>query len=237
MDEAIPIDSIEEHGASFDDRFRLLADETRLAIMQALWEENDPLEPSPLSFTDLQEQAEVEDPGRLNYHLGELKPEFIRHTEEGYELREAGKRIMRIVISGTAIDEVEIEPTEIDISCVFCGGSTEISYEDGQISHRCLECPSRCVAEYPRGPLSQEELPPAGILNRTTGDIYPSYRVWHKYREASAKDGVCPACSGPMPVASIRTCEDHRPDPADEEICETCGSVFWGYRPPCMRNL
>ena len=41
-------------------------------------------------------------------------------------------------------------------------------------------------------------------------------------------DGVCPECSGPMPVESIRICHDHRPDPLDDEVCGNCGSIFWG---------
>lgn len=228
MDELPSNATTEEHETSVEDAFQLLADDTRLAILQALWETYDPMEPSPLAFSDLRERIGVDDPGRLNYHLGELVAHFIRRTEDGYVLREAGKRVMRVVISGTAIDDVTIEPTEIDVSCIFCGGSTEISYEDGLLSHRCRQCRSRCVADYPPGLLSQEELPPAGLLNRTTDDIYPSTRVWLKHREASVMDGVCPECAGPMPVASIRICENHHPVPTDDEVCDSCGSIFWG---------
>lgn len=228
MEEESSITTLQEHSASIDGAFQLLADETRLAIMRALWEAYDPLDPSSVKFTELQEWAGVEDPGRLNYHLGELATHFIRHTEDGYQLSEAGKRIMRVVISGTAIDGVTIDQSEIDVSCIFCGGSTEISYQDGLLSHRCLRCNSRCVAEYPPSLLSQEEFPPAGLLNRMTGDVYSANRVWVKHREASVMDGVCPECSGPIPVEAIRICDDHQPVPTDDEVCDSCGTVFWG---------
>ncbi|MFB6302346.1 MAG: winged helix-turn-helix domain-containing protein [Haloferacaceae archaeon] len=228
MDETLPISPIREHGDSIDEAFQLLTDDTRLAIMQALWEAHDPMDPTPMTFTDIREQVGVDDPGRLNYHLGELTTHFVRRTEDGYEFREAGKRVMRVVISGTAIDSVTIEPTEIDVSCIFCGGPTEISYEDGLLSHRCLQCTSRCVADYPPSLLSREELPPAGLLDRTINEVYPSNRLWVKHRETSVMDGVCPECAGPMPVESVRICGDHRPDPTDEEVCDGCGSIFWG---------
>lgn len=228
MDDSSSIATMQEQGASIDEAFQLLADDTRLAILQALWEAYDPMDSTPMKFSDLRERVAVDDPGRLNYHLGELTTHFIRRTENGYELREAGKRIMRVVISGTAMDEVSVEPTEIDVSCLFCGGSTEIGYEDGLLSHRCLQCTSRCVSEYPPGLLSQQELPPAGLLDRTTDDIYLSNRVWIKHREASVMDGVCPECSGRMPVESIRICDNHQPNPTDEEVCGGCGSIFWG---------
>lgn len=220
--------SIHEHGESIDEAFQLLADETRIAIMRALWEAYDPMDPAPTSFSEIRERLGVEDPGRLNYHLGELATQFIRRTDDGYELREAGKRVMRVIISGTTMDGMSIEPTEIDVACIFCGGRTEIEYEDGLLSHRCRECNSRCVADYPPSLLSREELPPAGLLDRSTDEVYRSNRVWVTHREESVMDCVCPECAGEMPVRSIRTCDDHDPDPTADDVCASCGTVFWG---------
>lgn len=228
MAESIPITSVRDEQTSVDEAFKLLGDETRLAILQALWEVHDPMEPSPMTFTALRDRLEADDPGRLNYHLGKLTTHFIRRTDDGYQLREAGKRIMRVIISGTAVADVTIEPVEIDVECIFCGAPTAISYEDGILSHRCIGCTSRCVIEYPPSVLSREELPPVGLLNRTNDEIYYLNRVWMAHREGSAKDGVCPECAGPMPVSSIRICDDHDPDPTHDEVCENCGSIFWG---------
>lgn len=227
MDVTRPIVSTDDE-TPIDQAFQLLGDETRLDILRTLWENYDPLDPQLITFSELQDRLEIDDPGRLNYHLGKLTAFFVNRTPDGYELSEAGKRVMRVIISGTAVDDVTIEPTKIDVSCIFCGGDTEIEYTDGLLLHRCLGCTSRCVAEYPPSLLSQEELPPAGLLDRTPDEIYYLNRVWMAHREGSAKDGVCPECSGPMPVDSIRICDDHDPDPTHDEVCEQCGSIFWG---------
>lgn len=228
MDDSILGETIQENAPARDAAFQLLSDGTRLEILQALWEAYDPANPAPMRFADVRKCVGIDDPGRLNYHLNKLTAHYVRRTEDGYELREAGKRILRIIIAGTAIDEVTIEPIKIDVSCIFCDGPTEIEYVDGLLSHWCTRCTARCVASYPAGLLSSEELPPAGLVDRTPDEVYRSNRIWIKHRESSVMDGVCPECSGPMPVESIRICDDHVPDPEDEEVCEVCGSIFWG---------
>jgi DNA-binding transcriptional ArsR family regulator len=228
MDDSITRETIRREPSASDEAFQLLSDSTRLEILQALWETYDPIDPEPMRFAELREHVGVDDPGRLNYHLNKLTTHFVHRTEEGYELREGGKRILRVLIAGTAIDEVTIEPVEIDVSCLFCDGPTEIGYEDGILSHWCTRCTARCIASYPSGLLSSEELPPAGLLNSSAEGVYRSNRVWIKHREASVMEGVCPECSGSIPVESIRVCDDHTPDPEDEEVCDECGSIFWG---------
>lgn len=217
--------------APMDEAFQLLADETRLAILTALWETQDPVDPSPIAFNDLKELVDVDDPGRLNYHLSELSTDFIRRTDDGYELREAGKRIMRVVVSGTVIDRPTIEPVEIDVSCLYCGGSTEMSYKEGQRFHYCSECDARCVGDYPTSLLGKEELPAAGLVNRTPNEIYRKGDIWIKARRDSVFNRVCPECSGRMPVERIRICKDHDHKPKQTnktEVCDVCGSMFWG---------
>lgn len=63
MEEESSIVTIQEPSASIDEAFQLLADETRLGIMQALWEAFDPIDPSLVKFTELQDWVGVEDPG------------------------------------------------------------------------------------------------------------------------------------------------------------------------------
>lgn len=228
MDGSRPMESISGDAAAGEEAFKLLSDSTRIDVLQALWEAHDPRAAGPVPFSAIRERVGVDDPGRLNYHLDKLTPQFLHHSEEGYELREAGQRIVRVLIAGTATEDRTIDPVEIDVGCIFCGGSTEISYEDGFLSHRCRDCSARCVRSYPAGLLSQEELPPAGLLARTPEEVYRQHRVWTKHREASVMEGVCPECSGSMPVEEIRICDDHEPDPDDEAVCSGCGSIFWG---------
>lgn len=210
-----------------NEAFRLLSDETRLAILQTLWEEQDPADPTPMRFTELREHVDVDDPGRLNYHLNKLATTFVRRHEDGYELREAGRRIVRVLLSGTAIREPSIEPVPVDVSCWYCGGQPTWSYRDGWRYLECTNCDARCVESFQPGVISKNEFPPAGLLDRTPNEINDADRIWSAHRRASVMDGVCPECSGPMPVGSIEICEDHQPDWDTYQYCDNCGSIFW----------
>lgn len=219
-------DTIQSNAAAKNEAFKLLSDETRLELLQVFWEEHDPADSPPMRFADLRERVSANDPGRIHYHLDKLTTHFVRHTEEGYELREAGKRIVRILLSGTAIDDPEIEPVEVDMSCWYCGGQTEYSYRNGWRYLECTNCDARCVDTFPPGVISKSEFPPSGLRDRTPNEINESDRIWGAHRRASVMDGVCPECAGDMSVTSIDICDDHQPDWEEYQFCETCNSIF-----------
>lgn len=74
------------------DVFRLLGDETRLAIVRVLAAADE-----PLRFTTLRERVGAADSGRFNYHLGKLRGELVHETADGYELSAIGRRLTRLV--------------------------------------------------------------------------------------------------------------------------------------------
>lgn len=225
----MPSQDTDEHPApgpsTGNTAFRLLSDETRLRTLQVLWEAH-PTE-TPMGFAELRDRLGVEDPGRLNYHLNQLMEYFLRRTDEGYELNDSGMRIVRMLIAGTAIDEPEVEPVPVDISCWYCGGQPELRYEDGWRYLECRDCDARCVESFSPGVISKNEFPPSGLRNRTPNEINEADRIWGAHRRASVMDGVCPGCAGDMPVTSIEICEDHEPDWDEYQFCEHCGSIFW----------
>lgn len=227
MSESISVESTEDDTPSADEAFALLSDATRITILRAIWDIADPVESESVTFSEIRERVDADDPGRLNYHLDKLRGHFIRRTEAGYELREAGRRMVRVLISGTATVDQTIEPIDIDVTCVFCGAPTVLSYEDGWRYLHCTECNAQCVDSYPDGVLSMHELPPSGLFNRTPKQIHEADRIWSQHRRASVVDGICPDCAGRMPVTALRVCEDHTPSPDYDEVCETCGSIFW----------
>lgn len=212
--------------SSANEAFKLLADGTRLDVLRVLWEAHDPTDESPMRFVDLRERVGVDDPGRLNYHLNKLESRFVRRTEDGYELMESGKRVIRMLLSGTAIDEPEIEPVPVDISCWYCGGQPEWSYREGWRYLECTNCDARCVDTFPPGVISKTEFPPSGLRGRTPNEINEADRIWGTHRRASVMDGVCPECAGDMTVTSVQVCKDHQPDWEDYQFCENCGSIF-----------
>ncbi|SEP02284.1 hypothetical protein SAMN04487948_1117 [Halogranum amylolyticum] len=213
--------------ATANEAFKLLSDETRLEVLCTLWEVHDPAEEVPVRFAELRERVNVDDPGRLNYHLNKLGDTFVRRTEDGYVLMDAGKRIVRMVLSGTAIDDPEIEPVAVDISCWYCGGQPEWSYREGWRYLECTNCDARCVESFPPGVISKTEFPPSGLRGRTPIEINEADRIWGAHRRASVMDSVCPECAGEMPITSVDTCADHQPDWDEYQYCENCGSIFW----------
>lgn len=227
MADANTAETIRADASTRNEAFQLLSDETRLEILQALAESDDEDASSPMGFAAIRERITADDPGRINYHLNKLSSHFIRRTDDGYELRESGTRVVRMLRAGTAVDDPEIEPVPVDHSCWFCGAQTTLSYRDGWRYLECTGCDARCVDTFPPGVLSKTELPPSGLLGRTPSEITDADRIWVGHRRASVLDGVCPECAGSMPVTSIVICDDHQPDWDTYQYCEHCGSLFW----------
>ena len=213
--------------AATNEAFHLLSDETRLELLEALWERTDPVDTEPIGFADLRDRVTADDPGQIHYHLDKLTAHFVRHSDEGYELRESGKRIVRMLLSGIALEHPEIEPSEVDLSCPYCGGQTLFSYRDGWRYLECTDCEVRCVPSFPPGVISMSEFPPSGLSDRTPNEIGHADWIWGAHRRASVIDGVCPECAGAMPITSTYVCEDHQPDWENYQFCEHCDSIFW----------
>ncbi len=226
MDSSTANDSDYPDAAGKNEAFKLLSDGTRLELLQALWDAYDPENPEPMRFSDLREQVQINDSGQVHYHLDKITDHFVRQTEEGYELRESGKRIVRMLLSGTALADPEIEPVEIDESCPYCGGQTLFSYRDGWRYLECTECDVRCVPSFPPGVISMSEFPPSGLRDRTPDEISSADWIWSAHRRAAVMDGVCPECAGNMPITSISICDDHQPDWEEYQFCENCESIF-----------
>lgn len=80
--------------------FSLLGDSTRLAILRSLWEAQKDREKKTVPFEVLRERVGVADSGRFNYHLGKLTNRFITQTNDGYQLRYAGTRVVGALLEG-----------------------------------------------------------------------------------------------------------------------------------------
>ena len=74
--------------------FDVLADPTRASILDALFEAD-----SPLSYTELAAAVDIEDNGRLNYHLRQSDA-LIDQSAAGYTISETGAEIVAGVRSG-----------------------------------------------------------------------------------------------------------------------------------------
>jgi hypothetical protein len=219
----VDVDDGEPPVHSPDRVFALLGNETRIGILQALWDRYDPYATdNAVSFSDLYDRVGVDDTGNFNYHLGKLTDHFVRRTESGYELTAPGLGIVRAVVAGGVTGDPTLASTPVDATCKRCGGRVEITYEDGTTWARCTACEGYWRQR--AGEILGFSLPPAGLRDRDADEILDATLVYSIHRFATMVHGVCPECSASVD-ASLAVCADHR---AGDGVCDACGSRFLG---------
>jgi DNA-binding transcriptional ArsR family regulator len=219
-----PLETVAEvTGPRATEAFGLLSNETRLAILLALWEAYDPVAgTTTMSFSDLRERVGMRDSGQFNYHLEQLIGRFVASVDGGYELRNSGHKLIRTVIAGTGIEETTLSPTELDMACNGCGGRpVEISYDEEVMYLTCSECDGFMTDDaFPSGTIAVWDVDPAGLAGRTPAELLVAGAIASKGRLRRMIEGVCPDCSGSV-NSSLRVCEDH--DPPSGALCDACG--------------
>ncbi|MFC7045369.1 winged helix-turn-helix domain-containing protein [Halobacteriaceae archaeon GCM10025711] len=174
--------------------FALLGDETRIAILQALWSASD----RPVPFSALRRRAGVDDSAQFNYHLGKLTDHFVERTDDGYDFRYAGEKVVRAILAGSFTERVE-RTIPVDGACHDCGGDLEAEYRDEQVTIACTDCGNR-YGRYP--------FPPGGLKDRTDAEIMSAFNQRVRHLHCLAKDGVCPECGGRMSTEVVDDTED-----------------------------
>ena len=235
-------------GPHATDAFKVLGNETRLAILLALWEAYDPhAERNAVPFTELRNRVGMRDSGQFTYHLDKLEGHFIRKTDDGYVFRQPGLLFVQSIIAGIGIEEPTLEPTEIDVPCPLCGAPTAITYENARVYQVCTACAGQGPAgeNEPPGALVAWTFEPTGLSNRTAAEVFTASTIKNFARIVLRFEGICPECSGPVEW-SFDICEDHAPSSDEKcpscgreravlarETCTVCKSSGWG--PPSMK--
>jgi len=215
-------------GVHTTEAFALLCDETRLAILLALWEAYDPAaDDNVVSFSALFDRIDYDNAGNFSYHLDQLDGQFIRKRTdpEGYELRDTGLALVKTIIAGAGVADISLDPVEIDRPCSLCGATTTVSYEDGVLYQTCTDCEGiTSDPDLPDGYLNATPFHPAGLTDRSPAELVAAAEVAAYRHIHTLVEGICSACSGPVD-ASLETCSDHD----SEGVCETCGRAhaFW----------
>jgi len=208
-----------------DAAFALVGNDTRIQILQTLGEAD-----GPLVFSDLYEQVEYDTTANFNYHLDKLEGHFVQKTDEGYALREPGRRVVQAILSGAVTDDPVLEPTTVDFRCRHCDTPVEVSYNRGKMRLSCTECggnfdesrypPGRELdADAVYGNLANLSLPPAGVKGRTAAGILRAAATVAHLDILAATSDVCPRCSAPVEHTVVSVCEDHD---ASEGLCDQC---------------
>lgn len=199
------------------DAFALVGDETRLGILEALWR----LE-TPARFSEIRDHVGTATSSRFNYHLGELTEQFVRRTEDGYELRTAGRKVVQAVVAGSFTDHSE-RPIDIEDPCVRCGHELRAEYSDEMLTITCPAC------GHGHG---QYSFPPGGLNGRTDQEILHAFDQRVRHLHCLAKDGVCPACGGRVETVieekepcclGVTLRATHRCRQCDREVCSAVG--------------
>ncbi len=221
----LPLDeTVGAAGPHATDAFALLGNETRLAILLALWEEYDPhAADNVVPFSDIFDRVDFDDPGTFSYHLQQLTGQFIHQYPDGggYELRVPALRFIHAVIAGAGVQDAALDPTPIDQPCPFCEAPTAITYREGLVVHVCTSCEGVTTGEDIDGYLSAVPFDPAGLTGRTAEEIRAASRVAAWRQTQIMFDGLCPACSGPV-ESWLECCIDHE----SSGMCDRCGAQF-----------
>jgi len=215
------LQSIQECGDCVEpaDAFGLVANETRLSILEALWTANS----SPVRFTDLRQAVEMRDSAQFNYHLDKLTDQFVRKVDAGYELRHAGEKVVRAVFAGSFTEHPTIDPIDVGDACVECGAELRAVYDDEQLAIQCPDC------GYGHG---EYAFPPGGLTDRDDDEILAAFDQRVRHLHCLAKDGVCPECSGRMEttVEHAEACcvgssltATHRCSQCNHQLCSAIG--------------
>jgi hypothetical protein len=202
--------------------FGVIASETRLDILEALWRAPD----SPVRFSDLFEQVDVADSAQFNYHLQQLRDQFVAKDDDGYRLRHAGGQVIRALRAGTFTRRPDVEPFTVAGACTKCGGALMARYADEQFTIACDDC-GKAHGEYP--------FPPGRLVDRDTDEIARAFDERVRHLHCLAADGVCPVCSGRMTTTLSRegACcldvslrADHVCQQCRHELCSPVGLVL-----------
>lgn len=222
-----------------DDAFALLGNDTRVGILQALWDDFESgRDDNALSYSELFERVPIEDSGNFSYHLEKLTGPFVRRTDAGYELKQTGINVVRAVVAGTVTVDLEVGPVQVDAACPLCDAPVEVTYADEFMNVTCSACDGRSRWNGGSGHLFGALVPPVGIDQHSVEAAFRAAITYSLYEISIFHDGVCPHCLGTVDT-TIDRCTDH--DPGDTEWCPSCDRFdmanAWMVCATCKRSL
>ena len=206
-----------------DEVFALLADDTRVAILQALWE----TEGEGATFSELREAVGMRDSGQFNYHLAQLVGHFVEKIDDCYRLQPAGKNVVTAIYSGVVTENPPRERERIDEPCPYCEESIYVELRPEGIAKYCPECPGfygktssmdHDESTEAFGFLGLLHLPPAGLQDRTPEQVYRAAQIWNNLTFMTLAHDICAWCSASL-NHSVEVCEDHD---ASDGLCPAC---------------
>jgi len=205
--------------------FSVLAHDLRLEIVLALLEEWQAAHTEPRTYTELMSAVGLEDSGKFNYHLEQLRGVYVEQVDGGYVPTASATALFRAVLAhrpttehnegkdGGACDR----QVDTDAECPLCGGSIDVRYERQFCTLECSRC-GDVVFTYP--------FPVNGLERRSDQEIIKAVQRRASYEVGLAATGQCFACAGRTSVSLDRSTFDGDADPIAEIRCSCCSAFL-----------
>lgn len=198
--------------------FALLGHEIRLDILLALLEDWVAAYTEPKSYAELMAAVGVEDSGKFNYHLDQLRGVYVREVEDGYVPTAGATAVYRQILAHQPTEQFDLAEEQVDRDCPACGASAALRYERGFVTVDCPDCEDWAGFTYP--------FPKNGVESHGTDELLARVHERVRHDVALLRAGQCPDCAGAVAT-------DLRPDSVGdgddhwiELSCETCSLVL-----------
>jgi DNA-binding transcriptional ArsR family regulator len=168
-----------------DVAFKTIGNETRLTILDILWE---PRKPRTWTFTDLRKAVGMRDGSQFHFHLKKLVDGgFVEKVDGQYTLRQAGARVICTVRTGYLTEHPEIDAFETTGQCYACDSPLEAQYTDEMFFVECSACERLHAMMW---------FPPNGLVGRTPEEALMAAEHAIRADIDLAIAGMCPVCNG-----------------------------------------
>ena len=203
------------------DAFALLGNDTRIEILQALLEAG--ADEEPVAFSTLYDHVDIDDSAHFNYHLKQLTDHFVRRTDEGYEFRYPGWKVVRAVFAGTFTDRTSLDPFDAPGTCYDCDAPLQARYGDDLLTIECADCGVVHVCySFPRvgsttgrpRSFSSPSTITSGTttVSRQTASVPSAWAGWRRRFTATTTASPAWTFGSNTPVGAVRTNSSRRSD-------------------------
>ena len=188
-----------------DTAFSLLADDTRVRIIQELGRATASPEMGipRLSYADLKSRVDIRDSGRFNYHLKKLVGNYVAKEDDGYRLRWPGMVLYRTLVAGLLTDETDptVDRFAVGTDCHRCGDPIEAHLYQTLFRVRCDSCDANYTDIY---------LPSHGLSGRSEEELLRAVHRRSRMILDSMTSGQCPWCASEV-TAEVHAGDDSLP--------------------------
>ncbi|MDJ1431096.1 winged helix-turn-helix domain-containing protein [Halostagnicola sp. A-GB9-2] len=216
------------------DPFKPLGNETRLEILRTLYDHRQTVSVTSdqLPYSTLRERVGVEDKGNFNYHLRQLREQFIEEGPDGYRLTFAGFEIAKVIDMDAWRSHEERGP--VSLANGYGGDGAE---EAGMVGVVSGETDSNhdtsltavyedSVVKIRRGEatLFAHAVRPAGAAGREMSALLEVASTLWRHTIEQILEGICPYCH--TTVERSLTIESDGPwEYSFAANCPECGSL------------